>query len=269
MSDSWASTDLGPEKAFMARTLAHPEVSFTASHKLMTFEEYSILYSLSPAEPLGSRIDEYATQYLQAGIDLLFSGTTRSHITRLQADVNRMALLINAPVLSDWEPNHTELINKTSQWVGPVVGPTITYKEWLFFELIAHVWLPYTAAPPPSFTAEDGSTVSTYGPCLNHRDLRFDERFATPGQWPAPLYPRPSWQPDPNMEPPLLRPATEVDILEPCPICRYIPIELGETISVLPCEGGLDKHIFHPHCKLKPQKIEPYSPEFPHIRSIY
>lgn len=218
-------------EAIAARKAAHPEVDLVAAKNPMTFEEYSTLFSLSTAEPLGSRVDEFAAHFQNSVQMYSIDFPHWPHFDTARDQLNRVAALIGLPTFETWAL--LKSFGSADGYMGYARYSLDVYEDLVFKEACAQVWVPHISGNGP------------YGPALRYWRLN-QERFALPGQW-GQLDPPPP-PPSPPAEPPTLRPATAVDILDFCPICRYVPIVIGETLSILPCEGGHNKHWFHPDC---------------------
>lgn len=231
MSAPWSSAEHGYEIAYAARKAAHPEVNLDNNNKPITFEEYSDLLQLSPAEPLGSRIDEFAVHFLNS-TQPVFVGITPEYILGVQEQLERVALLVGALTYRAWLQDNRTNISQFTQW-NSESGCMVAYRQYTFREACAHVWTKHVAQGGP------------YGPAPRHHFLRGTPRFNIPGQEPPPPPPRPT------VEPPSSRLATAEDIADGCPICLNLtPMTLGETLlTVLPCDGSKE-HFFHPGCIL-------------------
>lgn len=207
----------GWELAFEMRQAAHPEIDIPT--KLLTFEEYSTLYSLSSAEPLGSRLDEYAEHFLRATRFISIREPTSQTLDHEKKKLERVALLIGIKTFAEnpYAPQPEAPYRYSSSMYR--------YQNYVFMKSCWLVWTAHTALGAP------------YGPNPRHIYLQGKPGFRRP-------HPRPP--PQPACEPTSLRPATAEDASDLCAICR-IPIELGETLMLLPCEGHAG-HAFHPDC---------------------
>lgn len=197
--------------AFAARKAAHPEVDALAAKEPMTFEEYSNFYSLDPAEPLGSRLDEFREH-----LTFTTNGGRLPHDQETLEKLGRLALAVGVKTFEAWQPtsgytNHVDCISVN------------LYKIYVMDEVCAYVWGPHIASRGP------------YGPQPRHHFFSGDPRFELPKP------------PVPVLEPPVQRAATSTEAGEACIICRFGMIALGETITVLPCAGH-PGHFFHPDC---------------------
>lgn len=232
------------ELAYLARVAAHPEVTPTEANIPLTFEEYSSLFTLSPSEPMGSRLDEFAVHFRKTVLYALFEvEKSQESRDKLREQLNRLAGLSEDVLSFDlWCPDNGDAIFHAGLW-NPVSGALQAYATYMLIELCANVWFAHCGEGAP------------YGPAPRHHSFTGNPRFMVPGTGPLPP-PSPSspqssaegYIPDPRVEAPSSRIATAEDAEDGCPICRFIPVVEGETmLTVLPCKGSKE-HFFHAIC---------------------